>query len=191
MQPPVPPHQAYTTLLYSQLNLETPRLIPGSLQHQLNYLAFCFAPPRAAWVPLREGAVGSPRGTLLALTGPTFSLRQRDLTPAAISVADTPECPANDLCRVLEKFKFPGKCLEGRLHSSRRITREIDQIVLDTIGIGRLLSGSSTTDNRVYCKRPSPNLAYVSPRGITEDSRAISHKCADYGNGSTQPAGST
>ena len=44
------------------------------------------------------------------------------------------------------------------------------QIVLDTIGISRLLSGSSTTDNRMYCKRPSPNLAYASPRGITEDS---------------------
>ena len=45
-----------------------------------------------------------------------------DGMPAPICVADTPECPANDLCRVLEKFKFPGKCLEGRLHSSRRIT---------------------------------------------------------------------
>ena len=47
---------------------------------------------------------------------------------------------------------------------------EVDQIVLDTIGISRLLSGSSTTDNRVYCKRPSPNLAYVSPCGVTKAS---------------------
>ena len=45
-----------------------------------------------------------------------------DGMPAPICVADTPECPANDLCRVLEEFKFPGECLEGRLHSSRRVT---------------------------------------------------------------------
>ena len=67
--------------------------------------------------------MGFPRSTLPAPTGPTFSFWHKDLTPAAISVADTPECPANDPCRILEEFKLTTECIKGLMHPLRGVAR--------------------------------------------------------------------
>ena len=40
--------------------------------------------------------------------------------PAVVSVADTPECPANDHMWVLEQCKFPFKCVQMAAYWKQR-----------------------------------------------------------------------